>query len=228
MLIAPVAALAQLPNMDQFYFHAADVALLQVKSVQKELGVTEAQRARMNTFATQHTAKLQQLEAEYEKAKKDPAQAQSDPRLIGYFIELKKNVMAQLSAAQLKRLGEISLQNLGLAALTDDRVGERVGLSKDTVVKMRRAYQDGGSKYALAERAAAKPVLEKYKDKNAKDKAAMEAMQKQFDQELSAAMKKAQPQLTAVKAATEKSMRALLNAKQEAAYKALLGKPFKP
>jgi hypothetical protein len=228
VLVVPFQAAAQLPNMDPFYFHAADVALLQAKQVQKELGVTEPQRARMNQFADKHRQRLSALAGEYKKAGKSEQQATQDPRLVGYFIELKKNVMSQLSAAQLKRLGEISLQHLGLAALTDDKVGARIGLSKDQIQQMRNAFQDGGKKYGAAEKAAADPVLNKYKDRHVKDKKEAEALQKQFDAELAAVMKKAAPQLSAIKSETEKQMRGILSAKQMAAWKALLGKPFKP
>jgi hypothetical protein len=214
--------------MDDFQFHAADVALLQMKPVQKELGVTEAQRTRMNQFADAHRAKLQQMQKDYEKAKKNPEDAAKDPRLVGYFYELKLNVMRQLKPAQLKRLSEISLQRVGLAALTDEKVSTKVGMSKDQLAKMRAAFQAGGQKYADAERKAAQPILDKYKDKKVKDQKEAQALQKQFNGELQAAMKKAQPQLAAIKAQAEKAMKTILTAAQVSKYQSLLGKPFKP
>src|SRR5688572_8244925 len=159
-----------LDKLDPFWFHCSDVQILQAKEIQKEIRLTEAQRNKMNVFAQRHQAKLTALGAEYEKKKK-PQDPQKDPRLVGYFLELKKNVMAQLSTAQLKRLGEISLQRLGMASLMDDKVGARVGLSKTQINSLRNVFQDGGKKYASVERSAAEPVLNKYKDKNAKDKA---------------------------------------------------------
>jgi hypothetical protein len=227
LALVPLAAFAA-PPPDEFYAHAADVALLQMKAVQTELGITEAQRAKMNVFADRHRAHLEALQKEYVAAKKDPRTIQQDGRLLGYFMELKQNVIAQLSATQLKRLAEISLQHLGLASLTDDRVGAKVGLSKSQIVQMRSAYQKGGAKYAAAEKAAAQPVLDKYKSKSAKDKAASEALQKQFNADLEKAMAGSKSKLEAIKAETQKNMKAVLTAKQTSTYEALLGKPFRP
>ncbi len=229
-LIAIAGAQAKpLPGkMDQFYFHAADVALLQVKPVQKELGVTEVQRKRMNSFADIHRGRLKKLEDEYKKAKKDPQEAPKDPKLVGFFYELKLNVMRTLQPAQLKRLGEISLQRVGLAALTDDVVAKKVGMSKDQTDKMRTAFQAGGTRYAAAEKAAATPVLTKYKDKRVKDQKEAEAMQKQFDAELKVAMQKAGPGLANIRTTAETNMKAILTAQQLAKYQALLGKKFNP
>jgi hypothetical protein len=215
-------------KMDEFYFHAADVALLQMKPVQKEIGVTEAQRKRMNDFADVHRGRLKTLEEQYKKSKKDPREAAKDPKLVGFFYELKLNVMRALKPAQLKRLGEISLQRVGLAALTDEIVGKKVGMSMAQVEKMRKAFRDGGQKYAAAEKAAAEPVLAKYKDKRVKDQKEAEAMQKAFNSDLGAAMKKAGPKLVGIKSAAEKSMKALLTPQQLAKYQALLGKKFNP
>jgi len=213
---------------DPFYFHAADLGILQAKAVQKEIGITEAQRAKLNTFAARHTDHLKALAAEYKAAGKKEQDATKDPRLIGYFLELKKNVMAQLSAAQLKRLGELSLQHLGLASLTDDQVGARVGLSAKQIESLRNYFEAGSKAYGEAEKAAASPVIAKYKDKHVNDQKAAEALQKQFDAEMGAAMRAAAPKLIALKSDTEKKMRAVMTAKQQADYKALLGKPFTP
>ncbi|MEZ0324543.1 MAG: hypothetical protein ACAH95_01435 [Fimbriimonas sp.] len=224
-----VAQSKPLPGkMDEFYFHAANIELLQAKPVQKEIGVTEAQRNRMNDFADIHRGRLSTLEAEYKKAKKNPREVTKDPKLVGFFYELKLNVMRTLQPAQLKRLGEISLQQVGLAALTDEIVAKKVGMSKAQLEKMRAAFKAGGTKYAAAERAAANPVLTKYKDKHVKDKKEAEAMQKQFDADMHAAMQRASPNLTGIRAAAEKSMKAILTSSQLSKYQALLGRKFSP
>jgi hypothetical protein len=147
---------------------------------------------------------------------------------VGYFYELKLNVMRVLTPVQLKRLGEISLQRVGLAALTDEKVAKRIGMSNTQLSKMRLAFKDGGTKYAAAEKAAATPVLTKYKDKKVKDQKEAAALQKQFDADMAAAMQKAGPQLVAIKASAEKSMKAILTKDQLAKYQALMGKTFKP
>jgi hypothetical protein len=216
------------PKMDAFFFHAADVNILQDKRVQTELKISEAQRNRMNQMADRHKQKVDALAKQYEKEKKNMQQFQADPKLVGYFLELKQNVLAQLDATQLKRLAEFSLQNVGLAALCDEKVAERVGMSKDQLAKMRKAYQDGGTRFAGIERKAAEPVMGKYKDRQAKDAKEAEALQKQFDAELAAAMKKAQPDLQKAQREIETAMRAILTKQQLDKYQALLGKPWAP
>lgn len=229
VFLIAVTPFGQTPaKMDEFYFHLADIQLLQAKPVQKAIGLTEAQRNRMNTFADQHRAHLKSLQEQYEKEKKDIRTVQQDPKLVGYFYELKLNVMRALKPEQLKRLGEISLQRVGLAALTDEKVAKRIGMSNTQLAKMRQAFKDGGTKYAMAEKAAANPVLTKYKDKNVKDKNEAAALQKQFDADLGAAMQRARPQLLAIKAKAEETMKAILRKEQLSKYQALMGKPFKP
>lgn len=215
-------------SQDPFWFHCADVALLQAKEIQADIKLSTAQRDRMNTFAKRHQDRVVALGKEYEAKKKTQEDLGKDPRLVGYFLELKKNVMGQLSATQLKRLGQISLQRLGVASLMDDKVGAKVGLSKTQIANLRTAFQSGGKKYSTAEQAAVQPVINRYKDKKPKDQKAAEALQKQFQAEMQAAMKKAAPNLLKIKSATEKSMAAILSAKQKATYQALLGPAFKP
>ncbi len=230
LLIALVGAQSKpLPGkMDEFYFHAADVGLLQAKPVQKEIALTEAQRKQMNVFADKHRDRLKSLEEAYKKAKKDPAEAPKDPKLVGYFYELKLNVMRTLKPTQLKRLGEISLQRVGLAALTDDIVGKKIGMSKAQLDKMRAAFREGGTKYAAAEKAAATPVLTKYKDKRVKDEKEAAAIQKEFDSDLKLAMQKASPNLAQIRSAAEAKMKGILTSAQMAKYQSLLGKKFSP
>lgn len=214
--------------MDRFQFHAADLQLLEAKPVQAELKITTAQRNAMNAFAEKHRAKLMALDELYKKQKKTAEDAQKDPKIVAYFLELKTNVMLQLTKAQLKRLAEISLQRVSLSAITDDMVAQKIGMSKDQLTKFRNAFQDGGEQFAAAQRAAAAPILNKYKDKKPKDQKEAEALRKQFDAEMDAAMQKAAPQLNAIKAAAEKKLRAMITPAQWAKWTALLGKPFKP
>jgi hypothetical protein len=228
-LLVAVTSFGQVTGkMDDFYFHLADIQILQAKPVQQAIGLTEAQRNRMNGFADKHREHLKALQEQYQREKKDPQGIQQDPKLVGYFYELKLNVMRVLTPVQLKRLGEISLQRVGLAALTDEKVAKRIGMSNTQLSKMRLAFKDGGTKYAAAEKAAATPVLTKYKDKKVKDQKEAAALQKQFDADMAAAMQKAGPQLVAIKASAEKSMKAILTKDQLAKYQALMGKTFKP
>src|SRR5947209_12347190 len=97
-IVAAVAALAS-----DFDKKVASVILLQAKPVQKEIGLSESQRAAMNKFADNHRAKLK---AYYEKI--GPKGTPSESVLLGYFEKMKEGVLAQLSAAQIKRLREIS------------------------------------------------------------------------------------------------------------------------
>lgn len=214
--------------MDNFQFHTADMQLMQAKPVQAELKMTEAQRAKMNEFAAKHRKRLENLEKEYEKKKKPLSDAENDPVVVGYYLELKTNVMLQLSKAQLKRISELSLQRVGMAALTDDVVAKKVGMTTAQLGKFRDAFAASGKQFAAAQQKAAGPIIAKYKDKKPKDQKDAEAIRKQYDAEMMAAMKKAEPGLRAIQASAQKKLDSMLTPAQKTAWKAVQGKPFVP
>lgn len=227
LMALAVAASAQI---DPFDYHCADVVLLQAKEVQTELKITEAQRAKMNEAAATHRTRLTTYDAQQKAAKTKDSQQQAAAKLKGYFDELKRGVFTSLSAAQLKRLREISLQRAGLLALLDDVVAKKVNLTGATHTKFRTAFTDGAKQAGTIERASLKPIFDKYEPKMKAAKTADERrkIEQQMRPELEAAGKKIAPQIQKLQNETQQKLVAILTPAQKNTWQALLGKPFNP
>jgi hypothetical protein len=209
--------------MDQFDFHVANVAILQSRSIQNELKITEAQRKKMNVFADRHRARLKAYEQELKAAK----QTKADPnRLMSYLADLKKGVLGEMSAAQLKRLREITLQMIGLTAIVDPVIGKQIGLSSAQQKKVTDAFADGTKRLAQAEQAVATGALAKYKDMKAKDKKEAQQLAQQAKGELQAAAMRASPRLKQIVMDRDSKISAALTPQQRAAFIALQGKKY--
>lgn len=223
--LATSAGMAQAQSMDPFDFWVSDIILLQAKPIQKDIGVTEAQRGRMNQYASQHQAKVQAHVKELE-AKKTPPK-DGDPVAVRLFAELKRNVLAQLSPSQLKRLREISLQRIGVSALTDEKVATRVGLSSSQLKGERTAFTSARDQVAAIQRSTASNVMKAYAGRNVKTKAEAERLQKEANHKLELAMRAVAPRLKQIGDGARGKMLALLSPKQRGVWQALLGRPFK-
>lgn len=232
LLISLLVALATVgfAQVDPFDFHCADVVLLQAKEIQSDLGVTEAQRKKMNDAADTHRVRLTTYEAQQKRANPKDTKEQSQKKLRGYYDELKRGVFGSLNAAQMKRLREISLQRAGLLALLDDVVAKKIGLSGASHEKFRTAFTDGAKAASAIERANLKPIFDKYEPKMraAKTEADRKKVETEMRPELDAASKKIAPQIQKLQGETQSKLVAILSAQQKAAWTALLGKPFKP
>jgi hypothetical protein len=180
----------------------------------------------MNVHADAFKKKAQAYQNELaaqQKAGKTPKPDRE--REVKMLTELKAKVLSEMSATQIKRLREISLQAVGVTALGDDAVAARVGLSADQKAKIRKLVGAGLEKAnGLAKQAndrAAKGLKEPKTQKE------VEAWQKEFGTRLAAEQKKLQPQLESIRKSTITQVLALLNEKQKNAWKALLGPTFK-
>lgn len=208
---------------DAFDFRVADVGLLQVKQVQTDIGITAAQRAKMNKAADAHRARLIAYQKELQSTGGRPDQG----RVTGFLRTLKTEVLANLSASQLRRLRELTLQRLGTAALVDDAVSLRVGLSREQVAKLRETFQNGRGKFVMLQQKTAEPILAPYRKSNPKTDAEKAALRKELSGKLKAAGDKLKPQLLAIGKETDAAMLKILTPKQKATWAALKGKPFK-
>lgn len=216
---------AQAP--DPFDFHCADIGILQVKQVQSEVGITEAQRKAMNDAAATHKTRLATYEAQQKAAKTKDTQPQTQAKLRGYFDELKKGVLRALKPTQLKRLRELTLQRAGLLALLDDLVAKKIGLSGASYESFRKTFSDGAKQAGEIERTNLKPIFDKYSAKRPKDDAERKQLETQMRGELDAASKRIAPQIQQLQASTQQKLIGLLSAPQKTAWQALLGQPFK-
>ena len=203
---------------------AADIGILQAKQVQADVGITAAQRAKLNSAAERHRASLK----EYEKQLKALGTTTPDKqKMLGFFETLKSDVFAVLSPAQIKRLRELTLQRLGLVALTDEQVAKKVGLSPTQVSKLKSAFQAGRSKFVALQQSTAKPILAPYEGRKPKSQAEATALRTEIEGKLKAASSRVKPRLVAIGRETDANMMAVLTAPQKAAWTALKGRPFK-
>lgn len=213
---------------DAFDTHVADVSLLQAKPIQKELGITEAQRSAMNKHADAHRSKLSAYEAQLKaKAQKDKKPVQPDNKVLaGYFASLKAGVLKEMKPPQIKRLRELTLQRAGLQGVLDSQVAKRIGVNDATLKKLRDLYVSGAQQTAKIEQASFTKVVGPYKDRKPKNEAEAKKLQDEVEKKLAAERKSIQPQLAKVQNDVRTKMMALLKDPQKKAYAALQGKPF--
>lgn len=216
------AAIAGAQNPDPFDAHCADILLLQSKPIQTEVGITKAQRDRMNVFADGHRAKMAELKTEYQQKHKDVTSEVADT-----YRKFKENILSLLTAAQIRRLREITLQGVGLAALRDQVVTDKIGMTKAQADRYNSIYKEGATKFAETEKAAIEPILKPYEGRTPKTKEEAEKLSKEVQAKLLVARKKVEPVLTKLRASYDAKLRAVLTPGQMKAYQALLGKPFR-
>lgn len=222
-----MAISVQAQAQDPFDFHCADIGILQVKQIQTEVGITEAQRKAMNDAAATHKTRLTTYDAQQKAAKTKDTQPQTQAKLRGYFDELKKGVLTALSPVQLKRLRELTLQRAGLLALLDELVAKKIGLSRAPYENFRKTFSDGAKQAGDIERTNLKPIFDKYSAKRPKDDAERKLLESQMRGELDAASKRIAPQIQQLQSATQQKLIGILTAPQKTAWQALLGKPLK-
>jgi len=212
-------------SMDPFDLHAADLLILQAKTIQNELKVTEAQRKQMNDAAAADRTKRAALDKDFKAGK--ITQDAARKMVAQLFQTLKENVLSSLTAPQLKRLREISLQRVGLIALADEKIATRVGLNATQLKQYREVCQKGAELNASIQRQAAEPIMAKYKGVQPKNEAEAKELRTKVEADFAAARAKVTPQLKAIESATTKKLLAILTPAQKAAWEALKGKPFK-
>jgi hypothetical protein len=225
LLLLPIVARAQ-KKMDSFDLHVASLRVLERKDVQAELVITPAQRNKMDKFATDYNDHLNAYLAELKKQKK-VNQPMPDQTVIMMLSQLKQDVMGVLSADQLKRLREISLQAFGLNGILDKVVAKKVGLNDDQINRMANTYKTGSKKANDLVVNAIKPVQNQFK-KKPKDKKEAEKMQADYLAKSKSAMKAVEPNVQKVNNDTQSAMLAIFTPQQRQAYLALQGKVFEP
>ena len=220
LLLASVCAFGQ---RDAFDYHVADVAILQSKPVQKDIGITEAQRARMNVAATKYSTEMRAYQTELQGQKNpkvDPA------RVLRYQQALKESVIAQMTVPQLKRLRELTLQYQQVIALTDSTVASRVGLSPAQLKRVRSTFQEGTQAIGLLSRKSQSAIMSKYQGLKPKSQAEQQALGKQYSEEMMAAAKRLDPQLKAIAHRNTAKIMAILTPAEKATWKSLQGREF--
>lgn len=218
-------ASAQNRNIDSFDAYVANIQILQFKEVQTELKVTAAQRTSLNKHADWFNAESRKVQ---EAARKSPEDRKIPERLTALLGQMKDRVFKVLTATQLRRLRELSLQSAGPAAILDDRVAQRIGVSKSQLDRMRKTYSDNSQKAAQLQERTFRPIMEKYDKQKPKNDAERKKLAGEMEKEMRAAGQKINPQVMQLAESTRKSIDGMLTAAQKTAFRGLLGKAWNP
>jgi hypothetical protein len=223
-LLSACVAVAQ----DSFDFKFAKMEILQLKPVQKELGITEAQRAAMNGFANKHRSRVAEYEKQLKAAGKGPQNlTEADQKkLFEFYSDLRRDVYSQLSAKQLKRLREITFQLADLSPLMDAEIAKRVGMSDAQLKKFREAFRVGAQQSAALQKQTAEPILKPYQGVKPKDQKDAERLNKEVNAKLQAAGKRIEPRMKQIRDTTRAKMLAILTPAQKKAWATLQGAKF--
>lgn len=229
---APAALLAQAQTFD---FYACNIAVLQDKGIQGEIGVTEAQRKSLNTHASWYNGETEKLQKQGAAAKTDAERQAIAKKFQALIGPMKDRCLKVLTPGQIKRLRELSLQLEAPAVLLDERVAKQVGVSADQLKKMRTTYEANVGKAKKLQESTFRPIMQKYdglakkaeKLEKSKKEAELKRLQAALDKEMKAAGSKIQPQVVKLGTETRNGILKALSPAQRSAYDKLLGKAYK-
>ncbi|MBL8060561.1 MAG: hypothetical protein JNK63_07605 [Chthonomonas sp.] len=210
----------------EFDKEVCDITLLQTTEVKTELKVTQAQRAKMNSASSGYNAVAKKIEDKMRKGQQPTEAEQKQMRAA--FDKMRIGVLNVLTAVQIKRLREISLQTAGLLALTDPAVTKKVGLSASQVSKVKTYLKDSYQQAGDLTEAVHKKLESEFKGKNPKTDAEKRRLAEQYQKRLREEMKKIEPKLTKIQTDGRARIMAVLSAGQRTIWNSLLGKPFNP
>lgn len=213
--------------VDEFDFAVANVQILADKSVQKEIGLTEGQRSRLNSYADVMNKKTQDKVSEYQKAKKQP---DMEFQKFGQetFETFRSNCLNVLSASQLKRLRELTIQAAGPRALMDKVVAKRCGLVEPDYSKFINIIVDGDRKIAKIKGEISQKIQAKYKNSKPKDAAAQKKLYEQIQKDTAAESKKRDAEVIKILKDQDAKIKTVITKAYLTKLTEVAGKPFKP
>lgn len=229
MLIGLALMGAVVGNAQSFEEKISNVALLQDKAVQDELGITEELRSKMNSFAEEFNNRANLAEEDFRKKNPDAKGYSQDfmKKIEGMKKTLDKNVLGVLSKAQVKRLSELTLQAAGYPAMLDPTVGKKIGLSDAQIKKLRDSFQVVDQKVNGIMNKERQKIMDKY-EKEYKTQEEQAAAQEKVNKEMADALKRVEPDLKKIRDEWLLTMKKTVKAIQLNRFDALMGKPFLP
>jgi len=203
-----------------------NISLLQTKEVKDELKVTQAQRERMNVAARAYNTVAERVE----KTIKDGKEVSTGDRtaMDREYVKMRKGVMDALTAVQLKRLREISLQTVGLPALTAPPVAKRVGLSSTQSNQIRSTFEVVEKQVNTLMKGVQDRVMKEFKDKKPKNETEARTLNSNYERRMTTEMEKIRPQVEKIQRDSTNKIFSILSTTQRATWNNLLGKPFNP
>lgn len=222
LTLAPLA----LGDDQKFYNQVASIDLLQSKVVQAELKVTEAQRSKFNSHAASYNAETKSLQDSAEKG--EISKTQFETKVLEAQALLKSKLLAELSVAQVTRLGQITLQHAGYIAVMSEQLSARLGLTQAQLKVLKDGWNKLGSDVAETERAARSPIIERYKKLDPKTEDEKKKARDSFEKEMAASNEKVQPELMKLRKGFEALVDKTLTDGQRKTWGDLKGPVFKP
>lgn len=223
-----VAASALAWSQDTFDAHCANIMLLTNRSVQTELKLTEAQRTKLNEHADSFNADMKVVMdaavKEAEKAKKPPELPAA--RVAQLQERLKSRLVRVLTATQLRRLREISLQVAGYRAVADPVIARRLNLTAAQTQSAARAMNTARSEAAKLQQDADNDLRQRFGSRQPKTDREREAMQKEFQAALQQKGREVQTKLEAIDRRYTTTIQGLLTQAQRRSFESLKGRAF--
>ncbi|RYG85891.1 hypothetical protein EON77_04740 [bacterium] len=212
---------------DPFDYGLANILILQNKAVQKELGITQAQRDRMNSYAKVQGQSAARVQAEAQKAGQKGYNPDQQKRIQQGFLTLRAGVLNLLTPPQLKRLRELTIRSAGTAALLDPNIGKRLKITEPQRKSMAQAFGAGQKEAGTLQQRAFQPVMKKYQAKKPASSDEAKKLQASYTVEMKGAARGITAQMQAIEKRTATKMLGALTASQRAGFEALKGKPAK-
>lgn len=226
-VVALVVTATSFAAPDPFDQQVANFQLLQDKAIQKELGISEGQRNKMNSVAGKYQSAMKALQDQAVKDKSGKPNPALQKKATESLIGLRNDVLKQLSDGQLKRLRELTLQLAGKRALLDPNVAKKVGLSSSQSKSLTESFKSGASKLQALQAEAYKALEPKWKDKKPKNNEEAKKFAEAFQKELAGELAKRKGRATALEQEFDKKMTSIVTPAQWKSLEALRGKPFK-
>jgi len=226
--LAAIVLLAAPPQAADlsFYKQIASIDILQAKSVQTELKVTESQRAAFNKHADGYNEQTKTLTSSFQKGtlpKADFAKKLGDAQ-----TSLHDRIIAELASPQISRLGQITLQRAGIIALMNPLVSSKLGITQAQSKTLTEGLRKTGEEVAEIERKTKEPIVKKYQAMTPKTDDEKTKLQAELDKEILAANKKNQPELLKARKGFEDLVDKTLTTGQKKSWSDLKGPLFKP
>lgn len=224
LVLVGVALSASLAGAQSVVFNqkVANVMLLQIDSVKKELKISDSQRSAMNAAAKPFNAYAQELE----KANKQPTQTQIT-KLTGLRETMRTKVLGLLSVDQLRRLREITLQDAGLFAIATNDVAKELGIAGANLTAIRNALKSGADRSQKLIQDTEMKVLKQFENRDPKTESDKKKVADEYQKKLMAEMQKIRPQVDKIEKDTTAKVMGKLSTAQRQKWVALQGKPFK-
>lgn len=200
----------------------ANVMLLQIDSVKKELKITDSQRAKMNEAAKPFNTYAQELE----KTNKEPSQAQIT-KLTNLRDAMRTKVIALLTVDQVRRLREITLQDAGLFAIATNDVAKELGIVGANLTAIRNALKSGAERSQKIIQETELKVLKQFEKRNPQTESDKKKVGEEYKKKLIAEMQRIKPQVDKIEKDTTATVMSKLSTAQRQKWVALQGKPFK-